>query len=221
MPELRAAYADYHFHFWQGRPGHWKSLLTAHVARRIAAAHPEMFQALGYKCDPDFKLTPAQADLNWYRLQFESVWQHMEIERSNHNATRKALQEDRSRLVTIEQTLAEAQAKAALAERETEFARQEAARLSTQHAALSLACRALREELGADLAQVTGIEGLGPVSIGIARKLNDVARRYPRLSGAVKQLMRRERKPPATLPIASGTSLRPRSPGIASNKAAS
>jgi hypothetical protein len=66
VAELRArCQADHHF--WQGRPGLWRLLLTADVARTIAQAHPDAF-ALGYACDPDETLTRAQADATWVRL---------------------------------------------------------------------------------------------------------------------------------------------------------
>jgi len=52
-------------HFWQGRPGLWKLLLTAPVAEEIAGAHSAYCEQFGYACDPDPELTPAQADANW------------------------------------------------------------------------------------------------------------------------------------------------------------
>jgi hypothetical protein len=55
-------------HFWQGSPDLWRSLLTADSARRIHAAHPRVFRALGYRCDPDPSLTVARADAEWRRL---------------------------------------------------------------------------------------------------------------------------------------------------------
>ncbi len=54
-------------HFWKGRPGHWKQLIPADIAREIFAAHAEIFNELGYDCDPDPELTRRRADLNWYR----------------------------------------------------------------------------------------------------------------------------------------------------------
>ncbi len=52
-------------HFWQGKPGLWKKLLTAKAAWRIASANPRSFKRLGYRCDPDPGLTRKQADANW------------------------------------------------------------------------------------------------------------------------------------------------------------
>ena len=69
LPAMRARTGVAH-HFWQGRPGLWRALLTAPSAGRIAEAHRDCFAALGYVCDPDPELTPAQADANWLKL----VW---------------------------------------------------------------------------------------------------------------------------------------------------
>jgi hypothetical protein len=55
-------------HFWKGEPGLWRRLLTASEARRIEAAHRDVFQALGYTCDPDETLDAAQADAHWAAL---------------------------------------------------------------------------------------------------------------------------------------------------------
>jgi hypothetical protein len=55
-------------HGWQGRPGLWRELLPADLARRIHATHLECFLALGYECDPDPSLTPARAEANWAAL---------------------------------------------------------------------------------------------------------------------------------------------------------
>jgi hypothetical protein len=55
-------------HFWQGRSGLWRGLLTAAEARYIASAHPAVFADLGYGCDPDPMLDDARADANWINL---------------------------------------------------------------------------------------------------------------------------------------------------------
>jgi hypothetical protein len=60
-------------HFWQGKPGLWRSLLTASEARRIEAAHREVFQTLGYQCDPDETLDAARADAHWAELCAEDA----------------------------------------------------------------------------------------------------------------------------------------------------
>ncbi|WP_406700204.1 sulfotransferase domain-containing protein [Singulisphaera sp. Ch08] len=55
-------------HFWQGKPGLWRSLLTADAAHQIAQAHSAVFSTLGYSCDPDVALDESTATRNWLRL---------------------------------------------------------------------------------------------------------------------------------------------------------
>jgi hypothetical protein len=55
-------------HYWQGKSGLWRGLLTAAEARYIAAAHPAVFADLGYVCDPDPALDGSHADANWINL---------------------------------------------------------------------------------------------------------------------------------------------------------
>ena len=55
-------------HFWQGRPGHWRSLLPAGIAEEIAAAHEPSFAELGYSVDPDPRLDERIAHENWARI---------------------------------------------------------------------------------------------------------------------------------------------------------
>jgi hypothetical protein len=55
-------------HFWQGRPGHWRTMLTADVAEELADAHHASFELFGYDLDPDPKLDTAAALRNWRRI---------------------------------------------------------------------------------------------------------------------------------------------------------
>jgi hypothetical protein len=48
-------------HFWQGKCGNWKHLLTAAVARRIAISHQSVLNQLAYVCDADENLTEEMA----------------------------------------------------------------------------------------------------------------------------------------------------------------
>jgi hypothetical protein len=96
------------YHFWQGRPGLWRSLIPAKDARSLAASLRDPFEALkyacdpfaelGYVCDPDESLEPAQADLNWIRLQLDSVREHLALEKSKHRQTAEELASLRMRL---------------------------------------------------------------------------------------------------------------------------
>ena len=57
-----------YLHSWQGKPNHWKKLLTTIEANAIAE-HLQLFFGDGrYQCDPDDSLTPGQADANWVAL---------------------------------------------------------------------------------------------------------------------------------------------------------
>lgn len=60
-------------HFWQGKPGLWRSLLTAAEANRIAGAHQTILAELGYACEPDADLTGSEADANWIRLAWHGL----------------------------------------------------------------------------------------------------------------------------------------------------
>jgi hypothetical protein len=69
LAQLRTLHTDNPNHFWQGRPGLWRRLVTADAARRIAAAQPECFGPLGYPCDPDESLTIERARDHWRALR--------------------------------------------------------------------------------------------------------------------------------------------------------
>ena len=55
-------------HFWRGRPGQWRSLLTADDAAAVKRAHPFAFAGLGYEADADPRLTEEEARANWRAL---------------------------------------------------------------------------------------------------------------------------------------------------------
>ena len=55
-------------HFWRGRPGHWKTLLTPDRAKFIGEAHRRVIEDLGYTVDPDASLKDSCADANWSAL---------------------------------------------------------------------------------------------------------------------------------------------------------
>ncbi|SIO14739.1 hypothetical protein SAMN05444166_2700 [Singulisphaera sp. GP187] len=92
----------WHFHYWQGQPGLWRSLIPAAEARAIAQSIPEPFETLGYPCDPDEQLEPIAADRNWNRLQLDSTREHLRLERSKHRKTIKDLLEASQNLERIQ-----------------------------------------------------------------------------------------------------------------------
>ena len=84
IPRLRAMTQNDH-HFWQGKSGLWKSLLTAHEAIEIARAHAGTMQTLGYSCDPDPTLDRVQADANWANL----IWADLASELQTLRETKR------------------------------------------------------------------------------------------------------------------------------------
>ena len=67
LPAMRVA-TGCRYHFWQGKPGLWRTLLTAAEVEVLAPALTSTLAELGYACDPDPSLTAAQADANWINL---------------------------------------------------------------------------------------------------------------------------------------------------------
>lgn len=62
---LRRRHEGRSFHFWQGRPGMWRSLLPAPLAEELARFHADSFRTLGYACRPDQSLTVERARRRW------------------------------------------------------------------------------------------------------------------------------------------------------------
>jgi SAM-dependent methyltransferase len=56
-------------HFWRGRPGLWRSLLTRPVAGELATAYADLLEPFGYEADPEPDLSAAAARTTWARLQ--------------------------------------------------------------------------------------------------------------------------------------------------------
>jgi hypothetical protein len=73
-------------HFWKGAPGLWRQLLPADEAREIAGARTDVFERLGYSCDPDPGLDPLTADRNWVRLVGDEVKQALRTATEGHLA---------------------------------------------------------------------------------------------------------------------------------------
>jgi len=94
-------------HFWRGQPDQWKRLLPARPARKIAAQHLDLFQALDYLCEPDRKLTVDQANANWYALELASLKEECRVARSQLLRHEQSLRGDG--LVELRAKLAESQ----------------------------------------------------------------------------------------------------------------
>jgi hypothetical protein len=201
MHRRRGFHDVWHYHFGQGRPGLWRSLLPADVARRIAAANRGAFDELGYACDPDEALTDHQADRNWFELQLATMRRHLDDEQAKHRATQ-------GRLVEIERALGETTWRLGIADRERDEARRRLdetlVRLETTHHRLTEAWERVaavdRERLATcdrlaaavrDLEQARArlavTEGLGPAAVRVARRVERLAR-HPALSWAFRAL---------------------------------
>jgi hypothetical protein len=66
MDRMRKSFTNNHF--WMGRPGLWRELLTAPKADTIATAHSSVFEALGYAADGRADLTEDAASRFWIEL---------------------------------------------------------------------------------------------------------------------------------------------------------
>ncbi len=116
--QMKSNRAQWQYHFWQGRPGLWRSLIPSAEARSMASALAEPFEAfkyacdpfagLGYACDPDESLDPGEADRNWLRLQLDSTREHLRLEKTKHRATAEDLAASRRRAEAAERPLQEA-----------------------------------------------------------------------------------------------------------------
>jgi hypothetical protein len=182
VPELRVRFKVDH-HFWQGRPGLWKTLLTAAAADRIARAQRDAF-ACGYACDPDPQLTPEQADAAWVGLAGYQVADKL------YHCTRTA-----QRLADAQEALRQSQhhARQIQAERDATCAalwtdlnagRQELHELRQVHQELC----ARHQETAAELDH---LRQLGPLPLAVAWKLRNLSHRYPSLSAAARSTLRR------------------------------
>jgi len=112
MANLRQITQSGH-HFWQGRPGLWRSLLPAREARQIAAAHPTVFSELNYSCTADADLSRDRADTNWIALVGPDLAQQLQAVtplQQRVNGLEEQLHETQARLAASEQSLLEATA---------------------------------------------------------------------------------------------------------------
>jgi hypothetical protein len=166
MAGLRARFRAEH-HFWQGRPGLWKALLTAPAAARIAHAHAAAF-ACGYSCDPDPDLTPAQADANWVNLVGSLVADKL------YSMTRTT-----QRLADAHDAIEHLQEQIAYLD---ESLQQTQDRLNSACAEL----KEVREAHRAAAAELDNFRQLGPLALGIARTLHNLSRRHRTLSAGAK-----------------------------------
>lgn len=208
IDELKPGRDVWHYHYWQGRPGLWRSFLPAEEARRIAAANPEPFAVLGYACDPDESLDGTQADLNWLHLQLDSTRENLAMARAKHRWTvhdLAAVQAQRDQILAVlwseRQEFGEARAEGKVqlnrvlqllwSERLEHAHTREGLDAVEGHLERSL--RALQEEraaLAEARARLAPVEGCGAAALAVARRLTEAARRYPLLASSFRRLIR-------------------------------
>jgi hypothetical protein len=185
VPELRLRFKVDH-HFWQGRPGLWKTLLTATAADRIARAQRDAF-GCGYACDPDPDLTAEQADAAWVGLAGSQAADKL------YHFTRTA-----QRLADAKEALRQAQDNTRHVQAELNATH---ARLHATHGELHSAReelqglrRAYHELCARHLeaaAELCHFHQLGPLPLAVAWKLRNLSHRYPSLSAAARSTLRR------------------------------
>jgi hypothetical protein len=195
LERRRARETVWHYHYWQGRPGLWRSLIPAAEARRIEDAQRSVFEVLGYACDPDESLSDVQADLNWYRVQLESTRKHLRDERAKHRLTRGRLDESARHLDDALQRLEIYQAKltdawdklvATGGEHDAALARAAATERSLAEAHDRLA--RVEHELVETRARLSTFEDLGARSIAVARGLRRVWRRQAAVVSTLRRM---------------------------------
>jgi hypothetical protein len=174
---MRGISTGMHYHVWHARPGLWRSLLTARIARQICAAHQQVMDALQYACDPDESLDEEHALESWQRLEGAA------LKRAVHGLktsvigveVRLADEIDRQRgeVQTIDTRIAELQRLQAEVERQNGLLARHQALISQQRSLIDHQ-RAQLEALSQQFAdqpwaQVHELAELGPWSIGPAR----------------------------------------------------
>lgn len=183
LPSLRARFQA-EGHFWQGRPGLWRTLLTAAAAERIAQAHRGALD-FGYACDPDPNLTPAQADRNWVNLVGSQVADKL------YTLTRTS-----QRLTDAQGTVRHLQAQTVDLERTLQHIHQQKAGLeqTLQHSQGELnsargELQNLHQEFQKVSAELDHFHQLGPLPLRIAWKLRNLSHHYPAVSKGTKYVL--------------------------------
>ena len=191
---MRAISVDLLYHVWQAQTGLWKQFLTAQEARRICEAHENVLKILGFACDPNESLGPADAELAWERFNAAAVKRnlfgvkralrkaearhHRELEQqraSFDNVARQLAEMDRQRGMDLETV---ARQRADLEQHRADLQRQRADLESLSRQFADLPMRQIRE-----------LGELGPWSFAVARKLHYWSGRFPRFASGVKSLI--------------------------------
>jgi hypothetical protein len=170
MPQLRSRTNNEH-HFWQGRPGLWKQLLTTAEAVRIAAVLEPLYREFDYDWDADSRLSGVQADANWCHL----VWADVAQEINDLRLTKHLLKTARDDLN--------------VAHAELVANRDELASLRAENQTLNLTLGTTTVERDALRQRLQPVADLGPRALAVAARIRGASVRYPRLSRLTKWLL--------------------------------
>jgi len=151
LGKLRANTCGEH-HFWLGKVGIWRCLLTAAEAGILEQVHGALCTDLGYSCRPQCGLSAEEADENWVRLAWTNLADKVQNAR---------IQQDI--IIKLEGKLATAQHQ----------------------------CEQLQQRLEAlEKAAEEARAAYDPEDLQLARRLHELAARYPRLSEQARQAAR-------------------------------
>ena len=177
LPKLRDLTHCPH-HFWQGRPGLWRSLLPPAEARAIVQAQPSCFSALAYAGDADPELQGRQADANWIELvgaDLAREIQNLGSLKQQLEASQRLTEELQAKLRASQHTCAD---------------------LQRGFGASQQALQELTNQWERGRVVLERVKDIGPLALGIAARLHRLALHYPRTARLIRRLARGRAQPP-------------------------
>lgn len=163
------------FHVWRAQGSLWRQFLPAAAARQIAAPHEEVFQTLGYACDPDEALSDESARQAWQLHDAAAVKRHLHGVKSTLIGVQSRQNQDAH---AHRQQFEHLQQRSHQLEEQLQQLRQKSAELEQ-----------LQECVETLLSAHSQFDGLGPWSLGAARSLQRVAHAFPRVTAAAKSVV--------------------------------
>ena len=176
--QMKSSQNTWHYHFWQGQPGLWRSLIPASEARAIAAGIPEPFEILGYPCDPDQALDDTRADLNWIQLQLDSTREHLALERTKHRATVKNLQAVQQQCDAVQQQYDAVRQQYDIVRQQYDRLQEALSEEGRSHEQTRRVLAAIRVDRDALIQRLAPIDDLGPRLLQAALKMKRITTRF-------------------------------------------
>lgn len=170
IPLLRSRTQNEH-HFWQGRAGLWKQLLTQAELEILRPFWQPLYADFDYDWDADPFLTAAEADANWIKL----VWADLTEDLQDLRFTKMSLSAHRKELERH---------CSLLRDRELDCGRLESALDKT-----TVQLNETREALAKSRAELDRFRDLGPLALKMAFRVRAFSRNHPKLAGAFKWLV--------------------------------